>query len=93
MTDMETIELIVKFRPEGLRNEDGTEWCFKSESMTQLVRCKECKHYFRCETRFSDGGGVVTYHCELNHENMRDDFYCADGERRTDNENHDKQKI
>lgn len=43
----------------------------------ELVRCKNCKHYFR-----DDNGHVVVYRCELNHEDMREDFYCADGERR-----------
>jgi len=49
------------------------------KKMTELVRCKDCKHFFR-----DDNGNVVVYRCELNHENMRDEFFCADGERRED---------
>ena len=47
--------------------------------LVEVVRCKDCKHFFR-----DDMGNVVVYRCELNHEDMRDDFYCADGERRED---------
>ncbi len=47
--------------------------------VTEVVRCKDCKHFFR-----DDMGNVVVYRCELNHEDMRDDFYCADGEGRDD---------
>ena len=83
----EPFEMIMLIEPEAMVDENNervvTNIFMKAKGVAPLVRCKECKHYFRCETRFSNGGGVVRYNCELNHENMRDDFYCADGERRT----------
>lgn len=46
-----------------------------------VVRCGLCKH------RFLDGDNVVVARCELNHNSlMPDDWYCADGEVRDDNE-------
>lgn len=41
-----------------------------------VVRCEQCKHFFS-----DDNGHVVIERCELCHEDMRPDFYCADGER------------
>lgn len=49
------------------------------QEFVKVVRCRDCKHYFK-----NDRGNVVTYECELLHERMRDDFYCADGKRRED---------
>lgn len=48
----------------------------KINDIVEVVRCKDCKHYYK------DDGNVVVYRCELCHEDMRDDFYCSDGERR-----------
>lgn len=48
----------------------------KINDIVEVVRCKDCKHYYK------DDGNVVVYRCELCHEDMRDDFYCADGENR-----------
>lgn len=42
----------------------------------ELVTCRHCKHYFP-----DDNGHVIVYRCDLNHERMRDDFFCADMER------------
>jgi len=38
----------------------------------EVVRCKDCKHY-------------MTIHCTCDGCCISDDWYCADGERRTDN--------
>ncbi len=38
-----------------------------------VVRCKDCRHY-------------MTIHCTCDGCCISDDWYCADGERRTDNE-------
>jgi len=44
-----------------------------------VVRCGECKH------RYVDGDNVRFNVCELNHNRVQsDDWFCADGERRTD---------
>jgi hypothetical protein len=42
----------------------------------ELVTCKNCKH------GFLEGDNVVILQCELMHEKMRPDFWCADGERK-----------
>lgn len=42
----------------------------------ELICCKKCRHYFP-----DDNGHVVVYRCELGHEDMRSDFWCADAER------------
>ena len=64
---------------EYIVRETGYPGAIKQEIVGELVRCKDCRHFFR-----DDMGNVVVYRCELNHEDMRDDFYCADGERRED---------
>ena len=64
---------------EYIVRETGYPGAIKQEIVGELVRCKDCRHFFQ-----DDMGNVVVYQCELNHEDMRDDFYCADGERRED---------
>jgi len=44
-----------------------------------IVLCQDCKHYFN-----DDNGHVVVEKCELNHESMRSNFFCADGEKEED---------
>lgn len=39
----------------------------------EVVRCKECKHY--------DAKGVDMVHCKLFGLWMKEDFFCADGDR------------
>ena len=48
-----------------------------------IVFCRECKHYFK-----DDNGHVIVMRCELNHECMRDNFFCADGEKEGTDEDH-----
>ena len=59
------------------------QWQAAMEAATvevpENVRCRECVHFSP-----DDDGHVVVYRCELNVCDMRDDFYCADGERRED---------
>ena len=46
-----------------------------------VVRCGECIH------RYVDGENVRFNVCELNHNKVQaDDWFCADGERRTDDD-------
>lgn len=42
-----------------------------ANDVVQVVRCKDCKHY-------------MTIHCTCDGCCISDDWYCADGERRTD---------
>lgn len=47
----------------------------------QIVRCRECIH------RYVDGENVLFNRCELNHNFVQaDDWYCADGEMREEEE-------
>lgn len=47
----------------------------------EIVRCRECRH------RFVDGENVRFNVCELNHNKVQaDDWFCADGERRDEND-------
>lgn len=53
----------------------------KTLPQIEIVRCRECKH------RFVDGENVRFNVCELNHNKVQsDDWFCADGERRCENE-------
>ena len=52
---------------------------FDAQNAPEIVRCKDCKHYFK-----DDNGHVVVERCELNHESMRSDFFCADAEKEGD---------
>lgn len=50
-----------------------------ADKCIDLVRCRECKY------RYVDGDNVRFNVCELNHNKVQsDDWFCADGERRTD---------
>lgn len=42
----------------------------------QVVRCKDCKHYRKIE----DNSGICVVLARV--EQMTDDFFCADGERK-----------
>ena len=74
MAKFEPIEVIMRLSE--ARASDKGEICIQADKVQDLVRCKDCKHYFK-----NDRGNVVTYECELLHDRMRDDFFCADGER------------
>lgn len=66
---------------EALYNEKTGEAVMKPTYKGEIVRCRECKH------RFIDGENVRFNVCELNHNKVQsDDWFCADGERRDDDE-------
>ena len=46
-------------------------WFEKTVDAVEVVRCRDCKHY-------------MTIHCTCDGCCISDDWYCADGERRTD---------
>lgn len=58
---------------EPLIRADGASVGVGFRQMVELIRCKDCKHY------------EYGYGCKLWHTiyNQNDDFFCADGERRT----------
>ena len=50
-------------------------------AMETIVHCRDCKW------RYKDGDNVVVNYCLLNHNKVQsDDWFCADGERRDDEE-------
>lgn len=49
----------------------------------EIVRCRDCKHY--CESTVDeDGEGEPSWCTYWGHEWLRDDGFCAWGERRSD---------
>ena len=72
---------VMKFKPFG--------WVFipkMKDALTvsvdnkPIVLCQDCKHY-----RMDGDSHNVWYRCELNHEDMNDYFFCADGEKEEEN--------
>lgn len=56
----------------------------KEVEFVKVIRCKDCKHMAK-DRDYRDGSDV--YICNFNHwrrseGKRRDDFYCADGERK-----------
>lgn len=62
----------------GPKVKDGKAFADVTIDERELVMCRSCKH------RFIDGDNVRVARCELNHnELMPDEWYCADGEAKT----------
>ena len=64
----------------ALYNEDTGEACFNPKMVGELVRCKDCKYCY------AEGFVNVRNVCEKHYDfgNVDDDWFCADGERRDD---------
>ena len=78
MAELKPFEVIMRLYPIAGQNGKG-EVCMKAERVSELIRCRECKH------RLPAFGGV--YICNrLWDQFIDDDFFCADGERRSENE-------
>lgn len=61
----------------ALYNEDTGEACFNPKMVGELVRCKDCIH-----TEY-DGCGAI--YCKVwDRWEMPEDYFCADGERRSE---------
>lgn len=50
-------------------------------AQSKIIRCKECKHW---DTSWQNDYAPNYHYCPLVDGTRRDDFYCADAERRTD---------
>lgn len=60
----------------------GTKFCsffYRDE----IIRCKDCKHW---ETTWTNDFAPNYHYCPLVDGTRRDDFYCADAERRGEEE-------
>lgn len=50
-----------------------------------LVRCKDCKHRYSAVSNMTiDGNETWRHECLINRIPIRLDWFCSDGERRTD---------
>ena len=64
---------------EPLIRADGASVGVGFRQMTELVRCKDCRH-----CTFSDGEQLADCMIKQGWFPVKPDWYCADGERRTD---------
>ena len=57
----------------------------KDRDLVRVVRCKDCKHRYSAVSNMTiDGNETWRHECLINRIQIRLDWYCADGERRTD---------
>ena len=57
------------------------QYWHERKDLVGVIRCKDCKH------RYVDGDGVRYNVCDQNHNNAQsDDWFCADAERREQDE-------
>lgn len=75
MAELKKFEYIIEFEPYYMENESG-ELCFKSKKVKQLVRCRDCKY------SYDTVGGWCCSHGICVDCIVREDFFCADGEKR-----------
>lgn len=57
------------------------EWVSALRTLPEIIRCKDCKFW---ETTWAYDFDANLHYCTLVDGTRRDDFYCADAERRTD---------
>ena len=78
MADLKPFEVIMRLYPIAGQNDKG-EVCMKAERVSELIRCKDCVSYGEMLT-----GRDTWMICHKFALNFPRDFYCADAERRTD---------
>jgi hypothetical protein len=71
----------IDFEKEPLQPVWKTEWMNKKVDMVEVVRCKDCEHCYFASNRVPD---ERSYACEKHGIDVTQDWYCADGERRTE---------
>ena len=52
-----------------------------SSAQPEIIRCKDCEYW---DTSWQNDYAPNYHYCPLTDTTHRDDFYCADAERRTD---------
>ena len=77
MSEMKTFEMIFELEPECLCGDAG-EVCLMVKNKTELVRCRDCKHYYND----ADTGMA----CEFTSMSQPEDGFCNWAEKRADNE-------
>ena len=56
-----------------------------STDVVEVVRCKDCKHRYSAVSNMTiDGNETWRHECLINRIPITLDWYCSDGERRTD---------
>ena len=80
MTSMnKSFEVIMRIDPYYMDN--GKEQCFKGKGIQELIRCKDCIHYFE------DGCGNTNYDSPAKRLLVvKPDWFCADGEKKEQND-------
>ena len=56
---------------------------FVNKNLVEVVRCKDCKHLAHSWVS-SDMNNNMIFHCNSLNQFVADDFFCADGERRSE---------
>ena len=60
--------------------DEQAEFCRRYSNMQELVRCKDCKH--RDKEIVPDGAWEGYVFCKKDCAGHKDDWFCADGERK-----------
>ena len=67
--------------------DEKVESCIKADpDIVKVVRCKDCKHRKGVEYIADDKSVKRDIYCELNGDAVDDDWFCADGKRRPEDE-------
>lgn len=74
------VEYIIEF-DDAIYDEKTGMSVFKPRVVGELIRCKDCEHW---DTSWQNDYAPNYHYCPLVDDVRRDDFYCADAERRTD---------
>lgn len=74
------VEFIMEF-DDAIYDEKTGMSVFKPRVVGELIRCKDCKFWEKARAYDFDAN---LHYCSLVDGGCRDDFYCADAERRTD---------
>lgn len=64
-------------------DEHKSKFCkqFYEDAEPDIIRCKDCKHW---DTTWQNDYAPNYHYCPMIDSTRRNDFYCADAERRTD---------
>lgn len=85
MAEFKPFEMVVRIEYGGATYDgDATHVCMKPTFVQPLVRCKDCKYCYA--EGFVNERNVCEKHYDFG--NVDDNWFCADGERRSDEDQH-----
>ena len=67
MAEAKKFEYIIEFEPYYLKN-DNNELCFKSKTVKEMVRCRDCRHNYN---------GLVEPRCDFTDYKLTPNDYCS----------------